>query len=68
MSNNFTVCHIDLVKKCYKLLLATVTRCSFLFFSAVPEDSKDFAGLLADVSSYTRSESKHFLEPLVIKG
>ena len=37
-------------------------------FSAVPEDRKDFAGLLGDVSSYTRSESKHLLEPLVIKG
>lgn len=37
-------------------------------FSAVPEDSKDFAGLLAEVSSYTRSESRHLFEPLVIKG
>lgn len=37
-------------------------------FLAVPEDSKDFAGLLAEVSSYTRSESRHLFEPLVIKG
>jgi len=36
--------------------------------SAMPEDRKDFAGLLADVSSCTRLESKHFLEPLIFKG
>ncbi|KAL9950307.1 hypothetical protein ACROYT_G042787 [Oculina patagonica] len=36
--------------------------------SALPENSKDFAGLLSDVSSCTRQESNHSLEPLVIKG
>ncbi|XP_078353305.1 N(6)-adenine-specific methyltransferase METTL4-like isoform X2 [Oculina patagonica] len=36
--------------------------------SALPENSKDFAGLLSDVSSCTRQESNHSLEPLVIKA
>ena len=58
--------HIDLIKK---VLQITVSYSNMMFtFSAVPEDGKDFAGLLADVSSYTKAELKHLLEPLVIKG
>ena len=41
----------------------------FSLFLVMPEDKKDFAGLLADVSSCTRLEYKHLLmEPLIIKG
>ena len=37
-------------------------------FLALPEESKGFSGLLSDVSSHTRSESKQILEPFIIKG
>ena len=40
----------------------------FSLFAAMSEDRKDFPGLLADVSSCTRLEYKHLLEPLIIKG
>ena len=35
---------------------------------AVPEDGKDFAGLLANVPSLSRCQSSDCLEPLIIKG